>query len=418
MKNFISALFCLMPFVALAQTDTTQQVIAGRQNSKAQQQKPYVIMISADGFRYDYAKKYNAAHLQQLSSKGIIAASMIPSYPSITFPNHYTLATGLYPSHHGLVSNVFYSPKLGRGYYYKGKSNLEAIWYGGTPLWVLAEQQKMLSASFYWVGAEAPIKDKLPSYYYHYNELINIHDRIQIIKNWLTLPAAKRPHLIMVYFPEVDHIGHKKTPDAPETAQAVRFIDSAVYELTKAVKTTGLKVDFVFVSDHGMTTIPTDHPIETPAAIDTAKYVIAGEGVLINLYAKKGFENTLPAIYQQLKGAKDYDVYLKAGVPAKYHYGAADDWRGHIGDIVMIPHYPNVFKLNSKKIDPGAHGYDPYQVKDMNATFYAWGPNFKKGLKIPSFENVNVYPVITSILGLHYTEKIDGTKAVAKKILK
>jgi predicted AlkP superfamily pyrophosphatase or phosphodiesterase len=418
MKTLITVCYCFVATFALAQADTTQQIIAGRQNSKAQQQKPYVIVISADGFRYDYAKKFNATHLQALSNSGVSAASMIPAYPSITFPNHYTLVTGLYPAHHGLVSNQFYSPKLGSYYYYKGKSNQDGVWYGGTPLWVLAEQQQMLSASFYWVGSEAEIKGKRPTYYYHYNEKINIHDRIRIIKDWLSLPPAKRPHFITVYFPEVDHVSHKKSPDAPETAQSVHFIDSAVYELTQAVKSTGLKVNFIFVSDHGMTTIPTNNPIETPAAIDTSKFIISGEGVLVNIYAKKGSDTSINSTYHELtKNAKEYDVYLKSNVPAKLHYGAADDRRGVIGDIVMIPHYPHVFKLKSKWIDPGCHGYDPYLVKDMQATFYAWGPNLKKRLQIPSFENVNVYPIVTSILGLHYSDKIDGTVTIASKIV-
>jgi len=418
MKIVISALFSFFTLCAFAQKDTTQQVIPGRKNSKHQQQKPYVILISADGFRYDYAQKYNAAHLLSLANSGVSAASMIPSYPSTTFPNHYTLITGLYPSHHGIVGNQFYDPKQKRAYYYKSNTTTEAVWYGGTPLWVLAEQQHMLTASFYWVGSEAAIQGVLPTYYYHYNEAIKIDQRLQIVKNWLNMPADKRPHFISLYFPEVDHISHKKGPDAPETAQAVHFIDSAVYELTRIVKKTGLKVNYIFVSDHGMTQIPTTDPIATPAVIDTANFIISGEGVLVNVYAKKGHEGAIATTYQQLiKGAKDYNVYLKSNVPAKLHYGAADDRHGVIGDIVMIPHYPHVFKLNNKWVDPGCHGYDPFLIKDMHATFYAWGPNFKKHLKVPSFQNVNVYPIVTKVLGLKNTEKIDGTSGIANKIV-
>jgi predicted AlkP superfamily pyrophosphatase or phosphodiesterase len=419
MKVIITALFCIYATLTYAQVDTTQQIMPNRHNNKEQQKKPYVILISADGFRYDYAKKYNATHLLALSEGGISAESLIPSYPSVTFPNHYTLVTGLYPAHHGLVSNQFYDTKLGRGYYYQNITATQAVWYGGTPLWTLAEQQQMLSASFYWVGSEAPIKNVLPTYYYHYNEKINIHNRIQVVKNWLSLPEERRPHMITMYFPEVDHISHKKGTDAPETAAAVHFIDSAVYELTKAVKTTGLNVNFVFVADHGMANVLNNNPLPTPAAIDTTNFILSGESVLINLYAKKGHEQAVEPTYSQLKKeAVDYDVYLKSNVPAKLHYGAADDIYGHIGDIVMIPHYPHVFKLKSKTINPANHGFDPTVVKEMHATFYAWGPNFKKGLRILSFENVNVYPIITKILGLKYTDKIDGTTEIADKIVK
>ncbi|MDB5153922.1 MAG: alkaline phosphatase family protein, partial [Mucilaginibacter sp.] len=168
MKKYftLTLLFLCCSLTAFCQVDPTQKIIPGRKNSARQQDKPYVILISADGFRYDYAEKYKAGHLLQLSNDGVKAASMIPSFPSVTFPNHYTIATGLYPSHTGLVNNSFYDRKLHQFYSYKGKTALDSVWYGGTPLWVLAEQQHMLSASFYWVGSEAPIKGINPTYYF------------------------------------------------------------------------------------------------------------------------------------------------------------------------------------------------------------------------------------------------------------
>lgn len=419
-KKILSVILSCVSVAVFAQSDTTQQVVAGRENSKAHQQKPYVILISADGFRYDYAEKYQTEHLLALANNGVQAQSLMPVFPAITFPSHYTLVTGLYPSHHGLVSNRFYDPKQQRIYYSKSNTNAEALWYGGTPIWALAEQQGMLSANFYWVGSEAPIKGIFPTYYYHFNKDISIHNRIQDIQNWLMLPAEKRPHLICFYMPEVDQVSHKKGPDAPETIKAIQFIDSAVYELTRAVVKTGLDVNFIFLSDHGMVKIPTNNPIITPAALDTANFVItSGEGLLINVYAKKGHKEAIQPAYSQLRkdaGGK-YRVYLKNDVPDSLHYGQKDDRLGHIGDIVLLANCPNIFKLNSLYVDPGAHGYEPHDVKEMQATFYAWGPNFKKNLKIPSFNNIDVYPIIAKILGLKISGKIDGSDEVAKKLV-
>jgi predicted AlkP superfamily pyrophosphatase or phosphodiesterase len=421
MKRY-SFLFVLLAFFlnSLGQVqppDTTQKIIPGRKNSIAQQKKPYVILISADGFRWDYAKKYNAQNLLRLSGQGVSAASMVPSYPSVTFPNHYALVTGLYPSHSGLVNNTFYDRDRKDSYSMGNKAKVaDGSWYGGSPLWVLAEQQNMLSASFYWVASEAAIKDTRPSYYYIYNEKIDIHNRIQGVVNWLKLPAAQRPHFITFYLPQVDHAGHLYTPDAPETANEVHFVDSAVNELNKAIKATGLDVNFVFVSDHGMTTVDKDNPIGIPAAIDTAKFKVSGDGVLVELYAKD--KNDIQATYNQLlKEAKGYNVYLKTNVPANVHYGAADDWHNRIGDILLIPQWPKVFNLYNKKINPGWHGYDPSVVKDMHATFYAWGPAFKKGLQIPAFKNVDVFNMVADILGLKY-DKVDGDEWLAKRVLK
>lgn len=417
MKSLIVLLCSLSCLTAFSQTDSLQKVVPGRKNSAEQQRKPYVIMISADGFRYDYTQKYKAEHLQALSNSGVKAESMIPSFPSVTFPNHYSIVTGLYPAHQGIVNNKFYNRASNSYYYYKNKTGTEGKWYGGTPLWVLAEQQHMLSASFYWVGSEADIKNTRPTYYYPYTEKINIHQRIQTVVNWLNLPPESRPHLITFYFPQVDHAGHTYGPDAPETEKQVHFVDSAVYELTKAVKSTGLDVNFIFVSDHGMTKVDNKAPLVTPAGIDTTKFIVTGDGILVELYAKD--KQAIQPTYDLLKSQeKDFNVYLKSNMPAHMHYGDKDDWHNHIGDILLIPHWPKVFSLAARKIDIGWHGYDPYTVKEMHATFYAWGPAFKTQLTIPAFENVNIYPVVTSLLGLSYSEKIDGTKELAKKILK
>ncbi len=414
-KHILFLILLFLSFSVFAQ-DTTQHVIPGRTNSAAQQDKPYVILISADGFRYDYAEKYKAEHLLALANDGVKAASMIPCFPSVTFPNHYSIVTGLYPAHQGLVQNNFYDRDLKRFYSYKGKTASEGIWYGGTPLWVLAEQQQMVSASFYWVGSEADIKGIYPTYYYKYNEKIPVHQRIQTVVNWLQMPADKRPHLITFYFPQVDHEGHKHGPDSREVENAVHFIDSSVYELTKAVAATGLKVNYVFVSDHGMTTPDIEHTLSLPAAVDTSKFIVSGDGIMVELYAKN--PDNIQKTYEDLKKAADgYDVYLRVNIPAHYHYGKSDDWHNRIGDILLIPKWPKIFKLGKYNMDPGAHGYDPSVVKDMHATFYAWGPAFKPHTEISAFPNVDLYPMITRILGLDYTEKIDGSKQLANEVL-
>ncbi|MGZ3776655.1 MAG: alkaline phosphatase family protein [Mucilaginibacter sp.] len=416
MKRFIFLLAFITCSIIVFAQDTAQHVISGRENSKEQEDKPYVIMISADGFRYDYAEKYHAEHLLALANSGVKAESMIPSFPSVTFPNHYSMVTGLYPSHEGLVINNFYDRSLKRFYSYKGGTASEGIWYGGTPLWVLAEQHKMLSASFYWVGSEAPIQGIYPTYYYKYNDKIAIHNRIQTVVNWLQLPPEKRPHMITFYLPQVDHEGHKHGPDSKEVENAVHFIDSAVYQLTEAVKSTGLKVNYIFVSDHGMTMPDLQHALSLPAALDTSKFIVSGDGILVELYAKN--PNDIQKAYETLKkDAGGYDVYLRVNMPRHYHYAKEDDWHNRIGDILLLPKWPKIFKLGKYNIDPGQHGYDPSVVKDMQATFYAWGPAFKSKRQISSFPNVDIYPVVTKILGLEYTEKIDGTKQLANEVL-
>jgi predicted AlkP superfamily pyrophosphatase or phosphodiesterase len=410
-KELISFLICLCCFAAHAQNDTLQKKNPGRSNSPEQLKKPYIIIISADGFRYDYAQKYHAKNLLRLAAGGVKAEHMIPSFPSVTHPNHFAIMSGLYPAHSGIVGNDFYDPA--RKETFKPK---DGTWFGEEPIWVTAEKQHLLTASFYWIDAASTIKGVRPTYYYlpNKNKEIYIEDRVKAIKNWLSLPEDKRPHFISFYFPETDHAGHTYGPDAPETQKAVDFIDDAVGKLDEAVKSSGLPVNFIFVSDHGMTNVDQKHPLSIPAVVDSQKFVSIILGAAVDIYAKDQAD-VMPA-YEKIKAEKstDYDVYLKKDVPAELHYNTADDKYNRVGDIVLLSKWPKAF---GDKLPVGTHGFNPFKVTDMGATFIAWGPAFKEPLQIPAFKNVEVYDVMTQILGIKRLPN-DGTGALAKEILK
>ena len=401
-------------------TDTVQKIVPGRVNSPEQEKKPYVIFISADGFRHDLAEKYHATHLLALRATGVVAPSMTPSFPSLTFPNHYSLATGLYPAHHGLVDNTFYDPKKGKGYRISDRAAVtDSSWYGGTPLWVLAERQKMLTASFFWVGSEAAVDGVRPTYYYLFNDKIALDTRLQQVKDWLTMPEAQRPHLILFYLSMVDHAEHMYGPESKEAADAVHLVDDCVGRMTAIVDSLHLPVNYVFVSDHGMVQVDTAHGIY-PAAIDTVKFKVTYGEATIHLYAKD--RNDIPAQYEALKkeaGAQEtpgFDVFLTSEVRDRWHYSAKEDRYGRIGDILLVARAPRVFAQRGRRIIPGAHGFDN-ALPDIGATFYAWGPAFRQ-TTIPAFENVNVYPLIAQILGLKIGDPIDGSIKVLGGTLK
>jgi predicted AlkP superfamily pyrophosphatase or phosphodiesterase len=418
-RSLLSGLCCLLlsGLFAQAPADSTQQVVPGRSNSAAQQQKPYVIFISADGFRHDLADKYHATNLLSLRAKGAAAQSMKPSFPSVTFPNHYTLATGLYPSHHGLVDNTFFDRRLGRGYRIGDRKAVEdSSFYGGTPIWVLAEQQHMLSSSFFWVGSETAVSGVRPTYYYRFNDKISFDTRLRAVKDWLTLPEDKRPHLITFYLSQVDHAEHMFGPNSKETEEAVHLVDDVIGRMVKMVDSLHLPVNYIFVSDHGMVQVDTLHGIENPmASIDTSKFVVSFGGTLIHLYAKDR-KDIVPAYQALKKHADGFDVYLPADMPSRWHYSDKDDRYRRIGDILLVAHSPRIFHGHGRII-PGEHGYDN-SLPDMGATFYAWGPAIRPGMTIPAFENVNVYPLIAKILGLGIREKIDGNLKVLQPILR
>ncbi|RZL47904.1 MAG: alkaline phosphatase family protein [Pedobacter sp.] len=274
----------------------------------------------------------------------------------------------------------------------------------------------MLSAIFYWPGSEISMDGIKPTYLYNYNEVIPIDRRVGIVKDWLQLPVEKRPHFIALYFPQVDKAAHNHKPESEETKAAVQIVDDAIGKIVDAAKTSNLEVNFIVLSDHGMTTIDQKNTISLPKAIDTAHFIVPPGNSILHVYAKE--KAYIKPTYKALKAdAKDYVVYLTKDIPKAWHYNKKADKYNRVGDMILVPHLPKVFNINNSKPDIGQHGFDP-AISDMHATFYAWGPNFRSGLKIPAFENVNVYPLIAKILGLDYTHKIDGKAKVLAPILK
>lgn len=408
---------CLLSNYSFGQ-DTTEQIVAGRTNSPAQINKPYIILISADGFRADFTEKYDAGFLQTIQKKGVRAKYMQPSFPSVTFPNHYTIVTGLYPSHHGLVDNNYLDITTGQQYSMGNKTMVgDGKWYGGTPIWVLAEQQKMLSASFFWVASEAAIQGIKPTYHYIYNDKTSIGTRIQAVKNWLSLPAEKRPHIITFYFPEVDHDAHSFGPEDNRVKKAVQYVDSSINALQAALAPLQLPINYIFVSDHGMTTVDTEHTIGWPSSVDKNEFTIPWGDALLHLYAKDSAH--VESNYQALKKETNFSTYTLNETPDYWHYKKSDDWHHRLGDLILVPKsIHTVFNLGTRKPTPGKHGFDNKEI-DMRASFMAWGPAFKKGLLIEGFENVHVYPLMAKILGLQIAEqKIDGRLKILQPILK
>lgn len=378
-------------------------------NSRRARKAHYVVMVSLDGFRWDYAEKWGAPHLLKMAEEGASAPEgMLPSYPSLTFPNHYTMVTGLYPEHHGIVDNVFLDPKRGDAeYYYKDHvKNSDGSWYGGVPLWSLAEQQKMRSASMYWVGSEAEIAGKRPSYWVPFDDKFDDEKRIEQIMVWLGLPAKERPHMITLYYSNVDHAGHDFGPDAPETGAAVHHVDALIGELQEKIKASRLPVDLIVVSDHGMIAYKDRSWVALDQMVDLKGVAEVGD----HLYPQT--EEEKEKIYEELKAKNDprFAVYRLKDVPAPLHYNG----NGREGDPVIEPleAVPMTVHATTAQIRSKAdHGWDPRLVPQMKAIFYAEGPDVKPGMKLDTFENVNLYDFVCGILKLKPAPN-DGDKKV------
>ena len=411
-----TGLLLLFSFAALpAQQITPVIAVDHGPNALLQQQKHYVVLVSLDGFRYDYPKKYGATHLLALGAKGASAPDgMIPSYPSLTFPNHYTLVTGLYPEHHGIVANSFYDPDRKQTYSLRdAKTVADGSWYGGVPIWSLAEQQGMRSACFFWPGSEAEIAGQRPAYYLHFDDLIDDHKRIDQVIAWLKLPPEQRPHFITLYYSNVDHAGHEFGPNSPQVAQAVKHVDELIGTLETDLDELHLPIDLIVVADHGMERVQGDW-------IDLDKYApLTGfETAGALLYAPNEAETN--RAYQKLKAADaGFRVYRRINVPADLHYNS----NPREGDPVIVPTGPYLIRAHAPS--PGAkpypaplgeHGYNPYEMPSMRAIFFAAGPDIRPSTQVKPFENINLFPLIVKILNLQ-SPPVDGSLNVLSGIL-
>jgi alkaline phosphatase D len=381
------------------------------ENSAAAQKAHYVVLVSLDGFRWDYAKHDGAVNLLAIGRKGVWAPEgMIPSYPSLTFPNHFTIVTGLYPEHHGLVANSFYDESRHARY---GIGDAKAVkdgsWYSGVPLWSLAESQGMNAACLFWPGSEAEIAGHRPTWFAVFDktqasdevEKARIDDAVALLK----MPESERPHFITIYFSEPDHEGHEFGPDAPQTKAAALKMDAMVGKLKKALDATKLPIDLVVVSDHGMAKIQGGW-VNLDEFADLTNFETVGP----LLYGKT--EEDRVKAYNKLKQASSQFVaYRRKDVPAGLDYNQ----NPREGDPIVIATGPYAIRAHKPAGDRpdgppeiGMHGFDPRKIPDMKASFFAVGPDIVAGKTLSPFENVNIYAWIAHMLGLQ-APKSDGS---------
>jgi predicted AlkP superfamily pyrophosphatase or phosphodiesterase len=362
-----------------------------------------VILLSLDGFRWDYVSRTETPNFDYLIERGVVAESLIPVFPTFTFPNHLSIITGLYPENHGIISNTMYDSTFG-AWYWIGEGSAavtESRWYEGEPFWVTAEKQGLITATYFWPGSEAVINGKQPTYWYPYTGSVTNEAIIDQILHWLDLPKAQRPVFITGYLNDANYWGHRLGPEASAMDTIIQGLDADIGRLISGLTERELlgKVNIIITADHGMTSISRDRMIFLDDYISLSDISVVNWSPVTAIVPNPGMEDS---IYNALKGANPhFSIYRKSETPDHWHYrnhsritpliGIADE-----GWSVSTRSY---FDTHPEAYIGGTHGYDP-QVKTMQGTFIAFGPGFKSGLKVSSFQNIHLYELFSALLNV------------------
>ncbi len=414
--NHIKSLFALLIFFALIHPQVFSQ-----------EKEQYVILISLDGFRYDYVERFKPENLTRFIQNGTAAEALIPSFPSKTFPNHYTIATGMKPENHGLVNNSFYEPEKDLVYSMGNRDIVEdGYWYGGTPIWVLAEQNGMKAASYFFVGSEAPVQGIHPSYYFNFDGSVPNLTRVSKVFEWLQLPEEERPRMITLYFSDMDNVGHSYGPDNNEQiGHRLEKLDRELGALFEGLESFDLDINIFIVSDHGMTNIPKQNLLNLDHITEGIAARVVNNGALAHLHLEN--EKELEKVYRKLKKAENHFKVVR--ISDREYYKNTEKYRNRLGDLLIIPDLGHYLATSQGMVSYqnrsamfktdvfGEHGFSP-EFKDMHGIFFAKGPMVKEGLIITPFENIHVYPLLATILGLPIPEDIDGKREILEPILK
>lgn len=355
----------------------------------------YTVVLSLDAFRYDYQNLANTPALDSISRMGVKAKGFQPVFPSLTFVNHYAMATGLYPENNGIVANNFWERGTKRTFsMYDKKTTTQDYFYGGEPIWVTAESQKVKAVSISWVGSDTQQKGYRPTKWASYSADVPFKARIDSVIKWLNVPYGERPHLAMCYIEETDNAGHSYGPDSEDMKTSIQKADSLVAYFMARLGELSFSdsINFIVLSDHGMAPISNEKVVDlTPMVKSSWIDTLICSPAISFAYCKKNCEDSLMSVLGNVEGLTSWK---RADAPECFHYSA----NTRIGDVVVLSDsgWSQIYK-SSRPLPKGMHGFDNANPL-MNGVFYAFGPDFKVGYEAPQLQNIDLYELLCRLL--------------------
>jgi len=379
---------------------------------------PVVILVSLDGFRWDYLDLVETPHLNRLAEGGVRAEGLIPVYPSKTFPSHYSIVTGLYPGNHGIISNNMYDSGMDAEFHLDDRTAVEdSRWWGGEPIWVTAESQGVQSATLFWPGSETEIGGFRPTDWRPYDESMTFESRVDQVLEWLDRGKKRRPQLITLYFEYPNDVSHVYGPEAPESFASIREVDARIGDLLTGIGRRRLakSVNLIIVSDHGMAEVGPERVVILEDFVDLQDGEVFEDGTILQIYPQEG---RLDLIYEALRGADPHlAIYKREEIPERYHLreGVRTPPLLGVPDVGWEISASRDLSTHRATALKGDHGQDPADPR-MHGLFIAHGPAFRSGLVIDRIESIHLYNLMAAVLGLEPAPN-DGQPEILRQIL-
>jgi hypothetical protein len=340
----------------------------------------------------------------------------VPVFPTLTFPNHYTQVTGLYPERHGIVGNNFWDPARGQQYSLGNRSAvMDGSWYRGEPIWVTAERQGVRAASYYWVGSEAAIQGVRPSYWKPYDGSVPNAARVDTVLSWLRLPAGQRPHLVTLYMSSVDGAGHLAGPHTHWVEDALFNVDDALGRLLDGIAALPQRdsVYLLIMSDHGMARYEAHEHEVLAHHIDLSRVRVAASGTYASLHVQSGGPTAAELRDRLNAGLRHGRAYLRHETPERWRYRADP----RIGDVVVIMDEPyHILRGTPSGASGGNHGWPP-ESEAMQGALLLMGPTIPARGRIAPVRAVDLYPFFAEVLRLQPNADIDGEAGALRRAL-
>lgn len=385
-----------------------------------------LVLFLLDGVRWDYLDQegIDLPGFKRIIREGVKADYMVPDMPTLSYPNYYSLMTGLHVESHGFAGNYMYD--FEHDTYFNKGMNPEQIhsywWDHAEPLWISVVKQGKRAYMYQWPGCEVDIRGYKPTFCEVLNRVPTIKNLQDSVDAGIKVLTEDKADLVGIYVELIDDYGHKYGPASRKMNDILVKVDKEINRMIETLEKKNIldSVNIMIFSDHGMT------PISESRVVDISPYVdmndidiMLEQGPNCYIWPKDG---KLEKVFIELSSMKNPHVttYKKKDIPDLWFYKshprispillvAENGW------VIITPKKSEFLSYSETGPMKGFHGYAK-EEEDMRAIFTAAGPDFKRNYRIKPFLNIQLYQIMCRILNIT-PQPHNGTWSEVKDML-